>query len=320
MAINLDKPERWPEDVIISVRLYNAWYRSFAPEAYKKVRVQIEEDVARALSATSNLRSLAGSAIVSSPDCILSSLRMCTAPPLAVDRLVGLAQTRKSVVAALEEGRRPRLSASELADEAAKIAEVINDMLDPDLFPWVEEDREPARHEVDRTLAVVSDRLCASISNPAIRNEQETRQLTVLSDWLEASGYERRQLESGALIAEMPAGTYAWRTNVPAGEDGTVNVPVDLVIQPHPVLPSGIPVLIEAKSAGDFTNVNKRRKEEAQKVRQLRQMYGDDVAYILFLGGFFDVGYLAYEAKVGIDWVWEHRVEDLAELVPSIDE
>ena len=32
-----------------------------------------------------------------------------------------------------------------------------------------------------------------------------------------------------------------------------------------------LPLLIEAKSAADFTNVNKRRKEEATKMNQLRR-------------------------------------------------
>jgi hypothetical protein len=72
-----------------------------------------------------------------------------------------------------------------------------------------------------------------------------------------------------------------------------------------------LPLLIEAKSAGDFTNVNKRRKEEAMKINQLRKTYGPDVEYILFLCGYFDTGYLGYEAAEGIDWVWEHRIEDL---------
>ena len=72
-----------------------------------------------------------------------------------------------------------------------------------------------------------------------------------------------------------------------------------------------LPLLIEAKSAGDFTNVNKRRKEEAAKMNQLRWTYGPDVRFILFLCGYFDSGYLGYEAAEGIDWVWEHRIDDL---------
>jgi type II restriction enzyme len=73
-----------------------------------------------------------------------------------------------------------------------------------------------------------------------------------------------------------------------------------------------LPLLIEAKSAGDFTNVNKRRKEEAQKINQLKFTYGSNVRFCLFLCGYFDSGYLGYEAAEGIDWVWEHRIDDLA--------
>jgi hypothetical protein len=71
-----------------------------------------------------------------------------------------------------------------------------------------------------------------------------------------------------------------------------------------------LPLFIEAKSAGDFTNTNKRRKEEAVKMAQLRSNYGDKVRFNLFLCGYFDSGYLGYEASEGIDWVWEHRIND----------
>jgi type II restriction enzyme len=75
-----------------------------------------------------------------------------------------------------------------------------------------------------------------------------------------------------------------------------------------------LPILIEAKSAGDFTNVNKRRKEEAVKMDQIRKTYGKRAQFALFLCGYFDGGYLGYEAVAGIDWVWEHRIDDLAKL------
>jgi hypothetical protein len=102
--------------------------------------------------------------------------------------------------------------------------------------------------------------------------------------------------------------------NVPVGGDNganTINIPVDAVIMRHSAKPGDFPLLIEAKSAGDFTNTNKRRKEEAQKVNQLRHSYGKDIEFILFLCGYFDGGYLGYEAVEGIDWVWEHRIDDL---------
>ena len=59
-----------------------------------------------------------------------------------------------------------------------------------------------------------------------------------------------------------------------------------------------------------FTNTNKRRKEEAQKIEQLKSTYGNNIDFVLFLCGYFDSGYLGYEAAEGIDWIWEHRVTD----------
>ena len=45
--------------------------------------------------------------------------------------------------------------------------------------------------------------------------------------------------------------------------------------------PGDLPVLFEAKSAGDFTNTNKRRKEEATKMAQLRKNFGAKVRFNL---------------------------------------
>lgn len=116
----------------------------------------------------------------------------------------------------------------------------------------------------------------------------------------------------------MFPGTFAYRMTVTGwlneAGDRDVNIPVDVVVKPRTASASDSPVFVEAKSAGDFANVNKRRKEEAAKARQLRHRFGPSMQFVLFLGGYFDSGYLGYEAAEGIDWVWEHRVDDFAEL------
>jgi type II restriction enzyme len=111
----------------------------------------------------------------------------------------------------------------------------------------------------------------------------------------------------------MEPGTFSFHTNIPVKnpEGDKTNVSVDIVILPLSANKGDFPLFIEAKSAGDFTNVNKRRKEEAQKMGQLKSSYGDAVNYGLFLNGYFDSGYLRYESAEGIDWVWEHRIDDL---------
>jgi hypothetical protein len=149
-----------------------------------------------------------------------------------------------------------------------------------------------------------------------IRNAQEKRQLAAIRSWLEARGY--RELEQGEAkdFLTFSVGTFSFRFNVPITMDGgkRINIPIDAVIMRQNASSGDFPILIEAKSAGDFTNTNKRRKEEAVKIQQLRKTYGDKITFDLFLCGYFDSGYLGYEAAEGIDWVWEHRIDDLAQF------
>lgn len=133
-------------------------------------------------------------------------------------------------------------------------------------------------------------------------------------------GYQELHSGAGVKYHQMQPGTFSIRMIVPgsqqesAGVVKTINIPVDVVILPIAASANDFPILIEAKSAGDFTNTNKRRKEEATKVAQLRLQHGGVVRFVLFLCGYFDSGYLGYEAAEGIDWIWEHRIDDLTQL------
>lgn len=240
---------------------------------------------------------------------------MCCCPPLARDRLAGLAEVSRTLVGKLEEGAiPPRLSAPFLDEQLTKIIATIGRLLDTDLFPWLDGGKSATTSERRRASTIVADRRCIAVSDPIVRNAQERRQLATLEAYLRKKGYVKKAHRSGEPITKMEAGTYWIRLNVPVGQERKVMIPVDLAVQPKVPRPTGLPVLIEAKSAGDFTNVNKRRKEEATKMHQLCGTYGDHVEYVLFLCGYFDGGYLGYEATEGIDWVWEHRLADLEQL------
>jgi hypothetical protein len=184
-------------------------------------------------------------------------------------------------------------------------------MLDTEIFPWLENKKSPSKVERHRASTIVADRLCGAVSDPIVRNAHEKRQLTLLGDYLKERGYIQKGHPPGKPLTEMERGSFAFRMIIEVGETLKVNIPVDVVIQPKVLRQSRLPILIEAKSAGDFTNVNKRRKEEATKMRQLRSKLGKEVEFLLFLCGYFDSGYLGYEAAEGIDWVWEHRIQDL---------
>lgn len=318
MAINRDKPDRWKEDIAQSVDMFNDWFMRFAPEAYRSTRTQTAKDVEATLEATKNL-TYVGVELLRSKPSVLPSLRMSTCPPLAVDRLIGLAGVSKNLVRSMEKDKRlpPRMPGRKLNSELEKIARVIEKMADPDVFVWLERRDNPSEQEFYRAATIVADRLCGAVANPIIRNAQEKRQLATIDRWLKAHRYENLPTGSGTKYDAMRPGTCSFRLNVPVEQEGigeTINIPVDAVVKPKGAKTADLPILIEAKSAGDFTNVNKRRKEEATKMNQLRQTYGNNVRYILFLCGYFDSGYLGYEAAEGIDWVWEHRINDLGEL------
>lgn len=322
MSINRDKPDLWKTDIRQSVDLYNSWFMEFAPKAFRETRVKTAEHVEFALRSTANLTNITPALLKEHPR-VLPMLRMSTCPPIARDRLIGLSGVSKNLVENMEHGEKPRvppkMSAALLDSELEKIGATIEKMADPDIFVWLGRKEPATEAEVLRAATIVADRLCGAVSDPIIRNAQEKRQLAGIAAWLEAKGYKPHVAANGVKFNQMQPGTYSFRMNVQVkmidekGEEKLVNIPVDTVIMPQSAAPGDFPLLIEAKSAGDFTNVNKRRKEEAQKMSQLRSTYGPTIRFGLFLCGYFDSGYLGYEAAEGIDWVWEHRIDDLAQ-------
>ncbi len=318
MPINSDKVSLWKADTRASVDQFNEWFMTFAPKAYRDTRTQTVEDVERGLLMTEDLTSITAEIIQSSPR-ILQVLRMSTCPPLARDRLIGLADSSKNLVKVLETGKLPPLLSPELLKQSmARLTGVISKLLDVDIFPWLAEKRRPSPEERYRSSTIVADRLCGAIAEPIVRNAQEKRQLGLIEKYLVERGYEKKQPPRGQSLDQMECGTFTFRHNVKVQnsktEGKTVKIPVDAVIQPKAVILPHLPVLIEAKSAGDFTNVNKRRKEEGKKMSQLKASYGEQVVFILFLCGYFDGGYLGYSAVDGFDWIWEHRLKDLDQL------
>jgi hypothetical protein len=311
MLVNADKPHLWKKDVAASVDLYNNWFMRFAPKTYRDVRKETIKRVQETFQLTQNLTLLNSETLKTNPS-VLQTLRLCTAPPIARDRLVGLANVSKHLVLSMERGKiPPRMSEEKLIEQLLAIAEILTQLLDYDILPWLKKKTDPTDLEQHRAATIVADRLCGTVSDPIIRNAQEQRQLALIAVYLKKHNYTEAPHRQGLSFRDLPPGTFAFRMNVRAGRDRTINISIDVVIQPHHPHPSGLPILIEAKSAGDFANTNKRRKEEATKVNQLRACYGETLQFILFLCGYFDAGYLGYEAAEGIDWIWEHRIEDM---------
>lgn len=320
MPINSDKTPLWKADIARSIDFYNDWFLRYAPATYRKQRVIRTKEVLASFERTDNLTRITPDVLKESPG-LLPILRMATTPPLARDRLIGLAYLNKAMVLAMEGGeekppRLPvRMDKDELAEGLQRICETIMELADRDLLPWLGSGKRPTKDELDRGATVIADRLCGATTDPLIRNAQEKRQLTAIGRWLRRHGYREVDAEEARDLAAMPAGTFTFHLTIPAGRvKSSVNIPIDCVVKPLHAQEGDLPVLIEAKSAGDATNTNKRRKEEAQKFSQLKERYGKHVQFILLLCGYFETTYLGYEGAEGIDWVWEHRLDDLNAL------
>lgn len=312
--VNADKPTQWKADIAASVDHYNAWFMKFAPRTYREKRVEVTKQVEEALQRSKDLTDLSVAALRDYPG-VLPVLRMCCCPPLARERLAGLAGVKKTFIEKLEEGSLPsRIKAATLENTLRQVVKVLADLLDAELFPWLDRDTRPGSEERHRASTIVADRLCGSMSDPIIRNAQEKRQLDLIGAYLRKKGYRQRPHSSNKPLTDMEPGTFAFRMNVMVGDIKKVKIPIDVVVQPKTLRLNRLPILIEAKSAGDFTNVNKRRKEEAKKMAQLKTQFGNQVEFVLFLCGYFNAGYLGYEAADGMDWVWEHRIEDMDQL------
>lgn len=305
--INRNNCDQWKDDTYRSVEMYNEWFLGFAPSTYISEREKSAKRVVEAMRQTDNLR-LSTEILLEHPDTI-SILRMAAAPPIARERLAGLAGVRKTLIERMEEGKLPSRQAGEsVRIEIEKIVRVLNRVFDSTLCPWIGKGGDPTPNQRNIAASVVADRMCGMRSDPIIRNEQERRQLRAISAYLESKEYTFMEADKIGDFREMPLGTYTYHLNVVV-EKPHANMPIDVVIK-RKNTDFKYPLLVECKSAGDFTNTNKRRKEEAQKIAQLKATYGEEIDFILFLCGYFDSGYLGYEAGEKIDWVWEHRLED----------
>jgi hypothetical protein len=117
------------------VDFYNKWFMQFAPKAYRSTRVEAAKQVESALTQTDNLRNITSEVLKTHPS-ILPMLRMATAPPIARDRLIGLAGVSPNLVRSMENGKRipPQMKDAIVNAELSKIGEIISQLADQDIF------------------------------------------------------------------------------------------------------------------------------------------------------------------------------------------
>jgi len=243
MNINRTNPDGWKADVEKSVDFYNQWFLSFAPATYRQARKDAAERVRQAFKITADGRSLVATVLDALPE-VLTILRQMTCPPLARDRLAGLAGVSKSVVIHFEEGKKESKRC-----KWEPILTVIRKLIDTDLLSWLTDGVAPKPLARQRAALIVADRLCGALSDPIIRNAQEARQLASIAAFLADKGYRHT---SPVVFEDMQPGDFAYHLNIPVRHGTrsgkTVNIPVDVAIQPRSAHQGDLPIMIEAIS------------------------------------------------------------------------
>jgi hypothetical protein len=135
VPVNADKPHLWKPDIALSVDFYNNWFMQFAPKAYRDTRIATTQQVESALAKTAYLTNITSALLRQHPE-VLPILRMAAAPPIARDRLIGLAGVSPNLVKNMEEKQRipPRADIATLDAELTKISQIIARLLDKDIF------------------------------------------------------------------------------------------------------------------------------------------------------------------------------------------
>lgn len=185
MAINKDKPDLWQSDIRKSVDFYNTWFMEFAPKAFRETRTATAMQIEDAIAKTNMLTDISADILHKYPE-VLPMLRMSTCPPIARERLTGLAHVPKNIIQSMEKDSRipPLMDLNALSENLARIVTIINKMIDLDVFVWLGRPKPPTRDEISRAARIIADRLCGSVSEPLIRNAQEKRQLASVEKWL----------------------------------------------------------------------------------------------------------------------------------------
>jgi hypothetical protein len=294
-------------DIDQSVAEYDEWYLAESPRMFADARGNAVIEVTEAMWATDDFRKFDANSLIARPGTLFVA-RMGVSPPMSRDRFISISGTSRSLVTAMERDGVIPDRARRLDMQLPVMCDFLRPLLDPGIFCWLEDNRVPTPEELDKAHLVIGERLASAFYLPVLRNSQEARQKVLMRAYLEGEGFE----ESSEPPFEMPPGTFGFGRNVRVvREDGEPQkLPVDCVVSP---LDAELPLAcIEMKSAGDFANVNKRRKEESDKHNALKRAHGDNTVFLLQLFGYFGHPYLGFEAAAGIDWAWDHRLSDLA--------
>ena len=147
--INRDKPDIWKEDIQKSVKYYNDWFLHFAPKTYQDSRMRASETVSKVFRDTELLRAITPDYLKKNPKSV-AVLRMSTCPPMARDRLKGIAEIGcGSLITNMENENKPHITKSKTTEkDLINICKTIESLLDQELLPWLKSGEKPTDNKL----------------------------------------------------------------------------------------------------------------------------------------------------------------------------
>jgi len=273
--------------------------RNSKKQDYLDVYEEKEQRFRDFMDRTDNVRTLSGDLFVRDPE-TTTPARHVTGPPVSQDDLntfVGANITKRKNV--------PR----DAADEGAAI---IKDLIDPERFPWIPEERSPTTEERERAIISTTTLWAVKRTQTNRRNdpsqEQEAKILDALTDagWTEKSV---KKIQTVDQIENLPTGCVAHQVQVCNSES-------DIAVR----LRDGRLLAIEAKVSNSTVNSIKRLIHEAgDKASSWRNEFGEQVIPAVVLSGVYGLKHLK-EAQNERDMVifWGHDMERLVKFADSI--
>lgn len=318
VLMNANREELWDSDITIAENQIKKWLAEYRNHGAS--RTDLENEL------TSRIENAEWGGTIR--DAIEDQPRVLAALRALSRRDMGTAQFSDFV--GIGKTRLERFEAGETVknlpdDFTAKCDDLLSGELDEELVPWIFEGRAPERDEAERAAIVAADRQLRRSASTALRYAHEPRQLGHLSRYLTDLGYV--EITGGGPVTDprtgLPQGTFSYRRSIMGAmaNGGELSQSVDVMIMPRGAQHGSLPVFMEAKSMTDKVNPNKRQKEEAQKAAGLRarwELPGEKLNFVLLLGGTVPRRYLTVERDCGLDWVWEHRIQDLGVLLASL--
>ena len=145
----------------------------------------------------------------------------------------------------------------------------------------------------------------------------ETQQYGMLTRWLLYRGYKQIASDACGCPKAMPADSFSFCCTSSTGKKKTSVNPTYCIVKPADTGKMCPHVIIEAKSSENISSSIRSAKRDARKFATFKEHLEKNVQFILLLCGYFDGYYLGPQAAEGIDWVWQHRLDDLKHLLTA---